>query len=904
MLSRNPFWHKIAYSINVLFGGKKAETALDSELRFHLEAQIEANVRAGMTLEEARQSALREFGSVDLAKEECRDARGTQFFEQTWQDVCFGLHMLRKSPGFTATAILTLALGIGANTAIFSMMDKVLLQSLPVRNPGDLVVISSLVPKSGENDSFSYPMYQDLRDKSDVFDGVLAIGGAQMNASYGGESEHIRGRLISGNYFDVLGVQPWIGRLFSQDDDRTPGAHPVTVLSYGFWERRFGKDASLIGKTILLNEHALTVIGVTSPGFYGTELSNAPDVFVPLMMTTVFNPAPANRLQSRNHQWLMLMGRRKPGVSLAQAQASLEVLYQQIRQAEAKQLPQGTTDFARKQFFARTILLAPGNQGQGHLQRGFSQPLAMLFTVTNIVLLILCANLANLLLARASARGQETAVRLALGAGRFRLLRQWLTESFLISVLGGAAGMLVALWVNSALVRFIPADFRSNLDTPFGWRVFGFTFLISIVVGAVVGFAPAIRASRSSTALTLRGESRTSGAGGNLMSLRGALIVLQVALSLPLLIGAGLFLRSLENLRGIDTGFDKDHVLLATLNLGLSGYSPDATRNFYNQLLAQIRPVPGVQAASVSTESPISGGWDSNGVVVEGYQPRQGESMSCNSADAATDYFKTLGIPVIAGRDFTERDTSSAPKVAIINETMARYFFVNSNPIGKKIGTEKIPDTEIIGVVRDAKYAQLREKQLRHFYTPMMQSPRLFDMTLHVRAVGDPAVLTEMVRARVKALDPHLPLYDVKTLAVQIDDSLIPERLIAWLSTIFGLLATLLAAVGLYGVVAFSVTQRTREIGVRIALGAMPGDVLWLFLKQMAVLVGTGVIIGIGGALAATRLLSTMLYDVKPADPLAFIAAGAILIATATLAAYLPARQATRVDPMTALRYE
>jgi len=887
-----------------LFHVKQSENELEAELRFDIVQRIDTNMRAGMTREEAELNARREFGSIALAKEECRDERGTQVFEQTWQDIRFGLRMLRKSPGFTATAILTLALGIGANTAIFSMMDTVILQSLPIRNPNELVVISSVTPRTGQSDSFSYPMYQDIRDKNDAFDGVIAVGGVQMNVSYAGESEHVRGRLVSGNYFEVLGVHAWIGRLFTQDDDRIPGANPIAVLSYGFWERRFGKDPSLIGKTILLNEHAMTVTGIAAPGFYGTELSDAPDVYVPLMMTLVFNPLPANRMQSHTHQWLTLMARRKSGVSMAQAQASMEVLYQQLRQTEAKQLMVGESDFARKQFFARVIQVSPGNQGFGRLQQTMSQPLAMLFTVTGIVLLILCANLANLLLARASARGQETAVRLALGAGRFRLLRQWLTESLLISILGGAAGILVGMWVKAALVGFIPTSFRNNLSTPFGWRVFAFTFLISVIVGAIVGLAPAIRASKSSTALTLRGESRTSVSGGKIFSLRGALIVLQVALSLPLLIGAGLFLRSLVNLRSIDTGFDKDHVLLATLNPALSGYTPEATRNFYSQLLAQIRVVPGVQAATVSTESPISGSWDSNGIVVEGYVPRPDENMSVNTADIAPQFFQALGIPFVAGRDFSEKDAGNSPKVAIINESMAHYFFGNSNPIGKKIGLDKIPDAEIVGVVRDAKYAQLREKQLRHFYIPMLQQPRLYDMTLQVRAAGDPAALTEMVRARVKSLDSHLPLYDVKTLAAQIDDSLIPERLITWLSTIFGLLATLLAAVGLYGVVAFSVTRRTREIGVRIALGALPGDVLWLFLKQMAVLVGAGVVIGAGAALAATRLLGTMLYDVKPADPLAFIAAAAVLIATATLAAYLPARRATRVDPMTALRYE
>jgi putative ABC transport system permease protein len=886
-----------------LFHVEQSENELDSELRFDLEQRIDANIRAGMTRKNAELNARSEFGSVALAKEECRDERGTQFFQQTWQDVRFGLRMLRKSPGFTTTAILTLALGIGANTAIFSMMNTVLLQSLPVRNPSELVMISSMVPKSGENDSFSYPMYQDIRDHNDAFAGVLAVGGAQMNVSYSGESDRVSGRLVSGNYFDVLGVHPWIGRLFTQDDDRTPGANSVAVLSYGFWERRFGKDPSLIGKTMLINGHVMTVIGVSPPGFYGTDLDRAPDLFVPLMMTPVFNPLPANRLQSRSHWWITLMARRKPGVSLAQAQASLEVLYQQLLKIDVQELPPDASEYNRKQFFSRTIQLAPGNQGGAHLQQVMAQPLLMLFAVTGIVLLILCANLANLLLARASARGQETAVRLALGAGRFRLLRQWLTESLLISVLGGVAGIFIAMWVNAALIGFIPEDFRSNLNSPLGWRVFAFTLAVSVLVGAVVGLAPALRASRNSVPLVLRGESRNS-AGRKLLSLRGILIVLQVALSLPLLIGAGLFLHSLENLRGMDTGFTRDHVLLASVNPMVSGYSPEATRNFYNQLLAQVRALPGVQAASVSTESPISGSWDIDGVVVEGYQPREGERMGCQNADVSTDFFRTLGIPFVAGRDFSDKDKTGAPKVTIINETMAHYFFGNSNPIGRKIGTDKIPDIEIVGVVRDAKYSQLREEKRRHFYIPMMQQPRLFETTLHVRAPGDPAALAEMVRAQVKSLDSQLPLYDVKTLAAQIDESIVTERLITWLSTIFGLLATLLAAVGLYGVVAFSVTRRTREIGVRIALGAMPGDVLWLFLKQMAVLVGAGVIIGVGCALAATRLLNTMLYNVKPADPLAFIAAGMVLIATATLAAYLPARRATHVDPITALRYE
>ena len=346
-----------------LFHAKQSENELDAELHFDITQRVEANLRAGMSRQEAEREARREFGSVDLTKEECRDERGTQFFEQTWQDIRFGLRMLRKSPGFTATAILTLALGIGANTAIFSMMDTVILQNLPVRNPAELVTITSETPRTGQSDSFSYPMYQDLRDKNDAFDAVLAVGGAQMNVSYAGESEHVRGRIVSGNYFDVLGVHPWIGRLFTQADDVTPGANPVTVLSYGFWERRFGKDPTLVGKTILLNEHAMTVIGIAAPGFYGTELSDSPDVFVPLMMTLVFNPTPANRMQSHTHQWLTLMARRNPGVSMSQAQASIGVLYQRLHAAEGQSLLTGASDFARKQFFSRTNLMA-GFAGQ------------------------------------------------------------------------------------------------------------------------------------------------------------------------------------------------------------------------------------------------------------------------------------------------------------------------------------------------------------------------------------------------------------------------------------------------------------------------------------------------------------------------------------------------------------
>lgn len=823
-----------------------------------------------------------------------------------YYDLRYALRMLRKRPGFTLVAVLTLALGIGANAAIFSLTDALLLQSLPVKDPDRLTTISSYEPSSGPNldSSFSYPMYQDLRDKNDVFSGVLARGGAQMNMSYEGRNDRVRGELVSGNYFEVLGVRPWAGRLFTQDDDRTPGAHPVAVLSYGFWERRFGKDPSVVGKTILVNETPLTVIGVSPPGFYGIELASNADVRVPLMMTLVFNPLPKTRLQSRRHQWLTVMARRKDGVTLAQAESKLEVVYQQIRAGEAQQLPAATSATERQRFLATKIRLQDGSQGFQYLQREMKTPLLLLFGSTCIVLLILCANLANLMLARDAARDQEIAVRLALGAGRLRLLRQWLTEAISLSVLGAIAGVLVASWVKSALMAFMPPDYRMNLDLPLGWRFILFTLLVSLVVGVLLGLAPALRASRGRSALALRGETRTFVSGGGLFSLRSGLILMQVAFSLPLLIVSALFLNSLQKLRGVDTGFAKNNVLIASINPTLNGYSQEKTQSFYRDLLLALRALPGVQSASLSSDSPISGGWDQEGLAVEGYQPAEGERVNAQSSIISPDYFRSLGITLVAGRDLNDQDAAGAPKVAIINETMARKYFGSANPIGRKIGTDDKPDTVIVGLVRDAQYLSLREPALRHFFEPIAQQPRLFNLTMHIKTADEPTALVELVRAQVQRLDPHLPLYDVKTLAGQIDESITQERLLTWLCTAFGLLAMLLTALGLYGVLAFSVAQRTREIGIRVALGAQARDVFKLIIGQGMLLVTVGVALGLAASFAVTRLIASLLFGVTPTNATTFIAVSAGLALLALFACYIPARRATKVDPLVALRYE
>jgi len=821
-------------------------------------------------------------------------------------DIRYALRRMTQSPAFAGVVVLTLALGIGANAAIFSLLDQVLLQSLPVANPDQLVVLSVYEAKEPDVDSsFSYPMYQDLRDRNSVFSGVIARGGTQMNVTYGDQTERVHGELVSGNFYEVLGVRPWAGRLFTQEDDRTPGAHPVAVLSYRFWESRFNKDPNLIGKTILINEHPVTVLGVTPPSFYGVDLTTNPDVRVPLMMTPVFNPLPPTRLQSRRHQWLSVMARRKADVSPEQAQASLSVTYQQIRASEAEQLSAGGTKFNRDRFMAQRIAAIPGDQGLRHLQIELRTSLWLLFGATCAVLLILCANLANLMMARATVRAQEIAVRLALGAGRLRLLRQWLTEGVVLSAIGGVVGIFIALWIKAGLIAFIPPDYRQNLNASFDWRLYAFILGVSILLGIAFSLAPAIQAARQVFAPGLRFESRSFTGASKLLSLRSGLILVQVALSLPLLVSAALLLRTLQNLRALDTGFGKENVLLASVNPSLNGYSKERTAAFYDELMARTRALPGVRFASLASDSPISGGWDQNLIVVEGYTPREGERTSCDFTYVSSDYFKTLEIPFLIGRDFDERDRFGAPKVVIVNEKMAKHYFGDTaNAIGKRIGLDEVPDMTIVGVVKDAQYINLRESLRRHLYVPTTQDTTLTNLTLHVKTSGDPNVVAEQLRAQLKALDPHLPLYNIKTLSTEIDESLIQERLVTWLSTAFGLLATLLTALGLYGVLTFSVARRTREIGIRVALGAQRADVFRLIMIRGVILVGVGVAIGLGASFAFSRLLSSLLFGVTPNNVATLVGVSVGLIAVALLACYIPARRATKVDPLVALRYE
>jgi predicted permease len=825
---------------------------------------------------------------------------------QMLQDAKYAIRLLVKQPGFAAVVVLTLALGIGANAAIFSLTDKVLLQSLPVPKPENLVRLSTYDPKGEpEGDSaFSYPMYRDLRDRNSVFGGVIARGGVQMNVSYGDRNDRVSGELVSGNFFETLGVQPWVGRLFTQNDDLTPSAHPVAVLSYSFWQSRFNKDTSLIGKTILVNEYPVTVIGVSPPGFYGLTLAGNPDLRVPLMMTPVFNPFPPTRLQRRSHQWLSVMARLKDGVSVDQAKASLEVLYRQIREADAQNMNAATSAFERQQFLARRITLLPGAQGFQHLQSEMRTGLWLLFGATCVILLILCANLANLMLARTTVRGQEIAVRLALGAGRLRLLRQWLTEGMVVSLIGGAAGIFVALWIRAGLMAFLPEDVRLNLEGSFSWRLYAFILLTSIVVGVVFSLAPALKAARQTVNPSHSGESRSFTSAGRLLSLRSAFILVQVSLSLPLLVSGALLLRTLQNLRSFDPGFDKTNVLLASINPSLNGYSPEKSHSFYDELLLRTRSLPGVKTASLASDTPISGGWDQNGIVAEGYTPREGEKTSADVTIVSPDYFKTLEMSLLLGRDFTDQDRQGSPKVTIVNEKLARHFFGTTDVVGKHIGIHGVPDTTIIGVAKNATYVTLRENIRWHFYLPAAQEERLDNLTLHVKTLNDPQSVGGALRNEVKTLDPHLPLYGVKTLTGEIDQSLTQERLLTWLTSAFALIATLLTALGLYGVLTFSVARRTREIGIRVALGAQRRDVMKLIVVQGLILVGVGIVVGLAASFGLARVIATLMFGVSPTNIWTMVAVATGLFIVGLVACYLPARRATKVDPLVALRYE
>jgi putative ABC transport system permease protein len=831
-----------------------------------------------------------------------------------FSDCCFALRQLRKSPGFTAVAVLTLALGIGANTAIFSLTDQILLRELAVPHPEQLLILRSPGPNHGHTwsdvdngaQSFSYPMYKDLRERTTVFSGMLACREAAVNVSGHGDTQAAHADLVSGNFFETLGVQPALGRLFTLNDETAPGANTVAVLSYGYWSRKFGADPSVLNKPLTVNGVPLTVVGVARKGFYGVQIGSAPDIFIPVTMKAQMAPNMLQTLEDRTDHWLPVMGRLKPGITPVRAQATLQPIYQPILESDAKLLKLSGNDL--KRFVSKPLLLAGGAHGRLVLQEDAQEPLLVLMSMVGLVLLIACANLAGLLVARGEARQREIAVRLAMGAKRARLIRHLLTESLLIATAGGAAGIGLAWWCLNAIAATIPHGYGMRaLANSLDFRVLWFAIGLTLATTILFGFAPAMRATRLDLQSTLKDQGSNVSEGRSNVGLRKVLIVSQVALTGVLLAGAGLFARTLMNLEHANLGVNTSHVLQFSVAPVLNGSTPAQTLAFADRARNEIAALPGVRSVSISTTEIFAGDDSSSNFTPEGYRP--GDDTDAMYDYIGPNYFSTMGIPLIAGREFNESDTADSPKVCIINEKLAQRSFAGRNPLGLHItrGAGKLytnPPMEIIGVVANSKWDDARSDIVPFLYMPYSQDKNLGHLAFYVRTERDPSPMAAVLRSLVQRLDPNLPVNNLRTLGEQVSNSMLNDRLVAVLSVSLALLAALLAALGLYGVLAYVVARRTREIGIRIALGGERADILRLVVGQGGRLTVVGSAIGIVAALVAMRWVASLLYGVTAHDPLTFVGVVVLLAIVSGVACYIPARRAMRVDPMVALRYE
>ena len=824
-------------------------------------------------------------------------------------DILHTFRMMKRGPLFVAVAMASLALGLGANTAIFSLMDQVLLRHLPVRDPGALVLLESPGANMGMffggPECFSYPMYVDIRDRNDVFEGVAARFPMLLNLQQGSSAEPVAAELVSGNYFDVLGVGAAIGRTLTQGDDLRKGEHRVAVLGYESWLRRFGGDPRVLGRDIRVNGQPMTVVGVAQSGFRGLEIGRRAEVFVPMMMKAQMTPT-WDQLNDRRTMWVNIVARRKSGVTIERAEASLAPLYRPILEQEIREMPFRASERFVKGFMARRLELREGAKGVSGIRGQVQTPILLLAGMVGLVLLIACANVANLLMARAAARQKEFAIRLALGAGRWRIARQLLVESLLLSMMGGVVGLAVAAWALDLMVNFLQqTGGAETLSTALDYRVLGFSFLLSLVTGMAFGLLPAVQATRSEVAPTLKDQAANIAGGSASVRGRKILVAAQVALSLLLLVGSGLLLRSLNNLRSVDPGFRAENLISFRADAALAGYSPERVRQIYSLLEERLAGLPGVTAFG-SSQSPMLSGEDGFYTVrVQGYESKEGEDMNPLGNGAGPGFFRTVGMPLLYGREFTVADAFGAPKVAVVNESFARHFFHGSSPLGRRFGIGQANDTfEIVGVVKDAATQRLREKPSQAFFMPWMQDEQPGSMTFYLRTGFDASTSFAAVRREVSSAVPGLAIQDMKTVSRQVDDSLANERLVASLCTLFGAIATLLAAVGLYGVTAFTVARRTREIGIRLTLGAERGSVLAMVLREVALLTLGGVIAGMPLAFWLTKFLESQLFGLSRNDPATVAASTALIIAVAITAGAVPAIKAAKVDPLAALRYE
>jgi len=828
------------------------------------------------------------------------------------QDFRYSIRTLRKSPVFLAVAVLSLAFGIGANTAIFTLINQLILQPLPVNHPEELVMLAGRGKHYGGNngpDKLSYPMYREIRDKNQVFSGMFCTYPETVSATFEGHTELIGADFVSGNYFPVLGIGAAVGRVFTASDDLYQGGHPLAVLSYGYWRSRFDGDPAIVGKQIVVNGRALTIIGVSREGFDGVEPGRAPQIRIPVTMRDDLPRSNFGNLNNDRFRWAEVFGRLKPGMSIQKAQAGLQPLFHQIIDREVTEPPFAhASSLVKQEFLHMWMEVMPGSKGRSNLRRVYAKPLLALMGMVGLVLLIACSNLANLLIARASARQKEIAVRLAMGASRWRLVRQLLVESILLAMTGGALGVGLAIAIDRALIRFLPSGHTplSFSSTP-NWTVLGFTFAISLLAGALFGLVPALQSTRPGLAGTLKDQAGAVIRGGS-AGLRKGLVVAQVSLSLLLLIGAGLFIQSLRNLKTLNPGFEIKNLVKFDVDPTLNRYDTAWTRDYYHRLHEALSTLPGAASAAFAVVPVLEDNeWD-NWITIEGYSVKPDERPDPHVQFCSPGFFKTLKIPILLGRDFTDRDIAGAPKVAIVNQKFVKRYFGGADPLGRHIGMGIDPGTKlnitIVGVVGDTKYETLRDEIPEEMYTPLDQRGFADGVAVYVRAHGDPERFFNTLRAAVRGVDPSVPMYNMRTLDDQMELSLLTERLLATLSSIFGCLATLLAALGLYGVMAFMVARRTREIGIRMALGAGQGSVVWMVMRETLTLAAIGVAIGLAGASVITKLIQAQLFGVQPTDLLTMAAAAIGIAAVTALAGFVPARRATGIDPMTALRWE
>jgi predicted permease len=843
--------------------------------------------------------------------------------ETLLQDLRFAFRALVKNPGFSAIAILTLALGIGANTALFSVVNAVMMRPLPVQSPQQLAILTNPETSGmangtsdGERGMFTYHEFEGVRDQNQVFSGILTFSSQSYSApvSLGSSSDATPANvsMVSGGYFPTLGVDPMLGHTFGVEADKGRNAHPIAVVSYGYWDRKLARDPSAVGRKIHIRNMVFEVGGVMPPDFVGLMVGESPDIWIPLMMQDAIFPVRDLLTQKPGSitktMFLHVVGRLKPGVTLGQANTSINITFKQVLADEAASIPDKKERDAVTNSY---LVVRDGSRGLSTLRGAYAQPLEVLMGLVGLLLLLACANVANLLLSRASARQRELAVRVALGAGRGRLIRQLLTESVLLASLGAVVGLLLAKWGDNLLLRMVSSGPTTvPLDVHLDLRVLVFAIAATLLTGILFGLAPALRSTRVDLNQVLRGASRSisgGGSGSGRMPLGKVLVAVQVAISLLLLVSAGLFVRSLQKLTAVPLGYDTSHLLMFRLVPATSGYKPAATGPLFQQLLAKFSTAPGVSGVTLSENGLFFGSDSGDEISIVGFTPKNGQKMDASWDQVGPNYFSTVGIPVLMGRDVQPRD-STGSKVCWINQTMAKYYFGTESPIGRHIRDEypeDRQDLEIVGVVADAKYNSLRGKTERRFYAPFFNPVELSTQAaFFVRYTGESAPVVSSLRELVRQTDSTLDPLAIHTIPEQIDARLVRDRLTARLSTFFGLLALMLACIGLYGVLSYTVSQRTSELGIRMALGAQRGNVLWLILREALTVTIIGAAVGLATALAATKVLASMLFGLTARDPITLIGAAIILLAVATLAATLPAWRASRTDPMTALRYE